>query len=272
MSNLSDRNAARYTTFDDPGPQYPNLGATVAKHRRLKDDTPEGRKAYGQAVHTAIRALQRRELFSAAYDRASLPRDTGAMSDAAFMAMLRNQANKLRNVPSEPKSEEDYYRAMLKSRGVDPRKIEDLVGPGHAAYRQPLLWLKAAWNVIKTKRGTPYLAEAKAEPAAQPEAPAPQPKKRGWSEPADAETYIKRLRNPDKRAYARLYARHLRHNAVGDGPDHKSHNISYMAAQAVRMDLAKLVKPIEADPKPSKPRVPSHYLSSASPVAYHAAM
>jgi hypothetical protein len=217
MSNLEDRNAARtWYSSADGNPAYPNLGATVDKHRRLNDETPEGRKAYGQAVHAAIRALQRRELFSAAYERASLPRDTGAMSDAQFMASLRNSANKLRNVPSEPKSEADYYRAMLKSRGVDPDKIEDLLGPSHPAYRNSTLWLKAAWNVIKTKRGTPYLVEAKAGPAPQPEAiePAPQPKKRGRplgskNKPKadDVETYIARIRNPAKRDYAKAYER-----------------------------------------------------------------
>jgi hypothetical protein len=42
------------------GPLYPKLGSSVAKYRRL----PRGTflPAYGDAVHAAIRALQRREL------------------------------------------------------------------------------------------------------------------------------------------------------------------------------------------------------------------
>jgi hypothetical protein len=160
MSNLEDRNAARIDEGTNT-PLYPNLGPAVAKHRRLNDETPEGRKAYGQAVHAAIRALQRRELFSAAYERASLPRDTGKMTDAQFMAHLRNKANTLRNVPSEPKSEEDYYRALFASRGIDVQTIIDLANTEQS--KRITTWLQAAWNVIKTKRGTPYLAKAKAE-------------------------------------------------------------------------------------------------------------
>jgi hypothetical protein len=144
-------------------PLYPNLGPTVAKHRRLNDETPEGKKAYGQAVHAAIRALQRRELMSAC-SGFNPPRDVGAMSDSAFMASLRNATNTLRNVPGKVASEEDYYRALLKSRGVDAIAIEELgMSRGHSGSKL-VLWLKAAWNVIKGKRGTPYLVE-KVEPA-----------------------------------------------------------------------------------------------------------
>jgi hypothetical protein len=256
MSNLEDRNDSR-TYYLEPHttPAYPKLGPAVEKHRRLNDDTPEGRKAYGQAVHAAIRALQRRELFSAAYERASLPRDTGKMTDAQFMAHLRNNANTLRNVPSEPKSEGDYYRALFASRGIDVQTIIDLANAEQSD--RITTWLKAAWNVIKTKRGTPYLAVAEyicgdgkrfatkgkaieyanrvhlntgiiiaVEPAPQPEAtePAPPPKKRG--RPFGSKNKPKLVAKPE---------------------------------------------PV-AEPKPVKPRVPSHYLSSASRAAYHAAM
>jgi hypothetical protein len=148
------------------------------------------------------------------------------------MTMLRNQAKHPPRDADRPRyryddgsAERDYYRAMLESRGVDANKIVDLM-PGNYSHRRTL-WLKAAWNVIKTKRGTPYLVEAKAEPAPQPKATvAPvQPKKRG--RPFGSKNKPKLVAEP--------------------------------------------AKPAE-QPKPSKPRVPSHYLSSASSVAYHAAM
>jgi hypothetical protein len=243
MSTLEDRNDAReaehVNLFGDAidrwsdkeyfqgGPAYPNLGPAVAKHRRLDDTSYDGQKAYGQAVHAAIRALQRRELFSAAYDCASLPRDVGAMSDAQFMAMLRGNSRTFALTEDQLKTDSDFYRAMLKHRGVDPRRIADLQAGRDLSSYDRVLWLKATWNVIKGKRGTPYLVEAKAEPAPEPEAiePAPQPKKRG--RPFGSKNKPKLVAEP--------------------------------------------VKPAE-QPKPSKPRVPSHYLSSASSVAYHAAM
>jgi hypothetical protein len=168
MSNLEDRSAAR-KVMDEFGPLYPNLGPAVVKHRRLNDQTPEGRKAYGQAVHAAIRALQRRELMSAAYERASLPPDIGAMSNKQFIERLRKQASTLHNIPSAPKGEWNYYRALLEGRGVSPQKILDCAPTevSKSGYKSTL-WLKAAWNVIKTKRGTPYLVETKIETKAEP--------------------------------------------------------------------------------------------------------
>jgi hypothetical protein len=154
---------SRYNDEHAGNPLYPNL-PSVAKHRRLNDQTPDGKKAYGQAVHAAIRALQRRELMTAAYGAANLPRDVGAMSDKAFMADIRKNANTLHHIPAKVASEEDYYRALLKSRGVDAIAIEELgMSRGHSGSKL-VLWLKAAWNVIKGKRGTPYLVE-KVEPA-----------------------------------------------------------------------------------------------------------
>jgi hypothetical protein len=304
MSNLEDRSEAReaehVNMFGDTidrcsdkeyfqgGPAYPNLGPTVAKFRQQSCDADEPfrRRAYGRAVHAAIRALQRRELQSACAT-VSLPRDVGAMTDAQFMTMLRNQAKHPPRDADRPRyryddgsAERDYYRAMLESRGVDANKIVDLM-PGNYSHRRTL-WLKAAWNVIKTKRGTPYLAEAgyvcgdgkrfateakaieyanrvhlnagiviavEREPTPQPEAigPAPQPLP-GPSFEASATAMAMGLamRQPKKR-----------------GRPFGSKNKPKLVAEPV--------KPAE-QPKPVKPRVPSHYLSSASRVAYHAAM
>ena len=43
------------------GPEYPSLGATVAKYRKIQNPTAEQRRAHGDAVSAAIRALQQRE-------------------------------------------------------------------------------------------------------------------------------------------------------------------------------------------------------------------
>jgi hypothetical protein len=284
MSNLEDRNAARtHDCLDEFGPKYPNLDAAVAKHRRLNDDTPEGRKAYGQAVLKAINALNRQKLTGASgpvNPRSPCASGTWHSEGKDILKAIRQQhraatqaaANGPTFARTEDELECDYYRAMLKSRGIDPDKIETLVRTAEQC-NHPNVWLKAAWNVIKTKRGTPYLAEAKAEPAPQPEAiePAPQTKKRGRpfgskNKPeADAETYMARIKNPAKQRYARNYALFLRNG----GEEPKLYGLGPLSAQSVRMRLAELIKP---EPKPSKPRVPSHYLSSASSVAYHAAM
>jgi hypothetical protein len=237
MSNLADRSEAR-TWYSHPShnPAYPKLGPSVEKHRRLNDDTPEGRKAYGQAVCAAIRSLQRSELMRAGVNR-SEGRPMCASGTAhtegkdilkAIRAQHRTATQAAANGPTFERTEYQlaraYYRTMLKSRGVDPRKIEELARDGQCR----TTWLQAAWNVIKTKRGTPYLIEAKAKPVdieVEVAAPAPQPKKRG--RPFGSKNKPKLVAEP--------------------------------------------VKPAE-QPKPSKPRVPSHYLSSASSVAYHAAM
>ena len=51
------------TTLLSPfGPIYPSLGATVAKYRKLDTPSPEQRRAHGDAVAAAIRALQKQEL------------------------------------------------------------------------------------------------------------------------------------------------------------------------------------------------------------------
>jgi hypothetical protein len=238
MSNLENRNAARINEGTNT-PLYPNLGPAVAKHRRLNDETPEGRKAYGQAVLKAINSLNRGKLRQGF--NPSSPCASGTWHSEgkdilkAIRAQHRTATQAAANGPTfertEDELERDYYRAMLESRGVDPNKIVNMklrLYERELSSYEKTTWLKAAWNVIKTKRGTPYLAEAKAaEPAPQPEAiePAPQPKKRG--RPFGSKNKPKLVAGP--------------------------------------------VKPAEL-PKPSKPRVPSHYLSSASSVAYHAAM
>jgi hypothetical protein len=249
MSNLEDRQAAQ-THYIDEGtntPKYPNLGAAVAKHRRLNDDTPEGRKAYGQAVHAAIRALQRsalnRELPSHQSPCASGTwHSEGKDILKAIRAQHRTATQAAANGPTFERTEEelerDYYRAMLESRGVDPGKIVDIMPEG----RDITLWLQAAWNVIKTKRGTPYLVEAKAERKAHPAGPA----KPSFESAAAALVMGITAKAPKKR-----------------GRPFGSKNKPKLVAEPV--------KPAEL-PKPSKPRVPSHYLSSASSVAYHAAM
>jgi hypothetical protein len=292
MSNLENRNAARIDEGTNT-PLYPNLGPAVAKHRRLNDETPEGRKAYGQAVHAAIRALQRSELRRAGVNR-SEGRPMCASGTAhtegkdilkAIRAQHRNATQAAANGPTfartEDQLEADYYRAMLRTRGVDPNKIEDLVGPGHPAYRNSTLWLKAAWNVIKTKRGTPYLVEAKAEPVEVEVAPAPQPKKRGRpfgsknkpkstpeTQPmpafskGDRVSYTGKL-GTDKLATVVRYVKSR--NVVTIEFDERLGTFDLFDANPDTLKPAEL-------PKPSKPRVPSHYLSSASSVAYHAAM
>jgi hypothetical protein len=237
MSNLENRNAARINEGTNT-PLYPNLGPAVAKHRRLNDETPEGRKAYGQAVLKAINSLNRGKLRQGF--NPSSPCASGTWHSEgkdilkAIRAQHRTATQAAANGPTfertEDELERDYYRAMLESRGVDPNKIVNMklrLYERELSSYEKTTWLKAAWNVIKTKRGTPYLVEAKAEPAPQPEAiePAPQPKKRG--RPFGSKNKPKLVAGP--------------------------------------------VKPAEL-PKPSKPRVPSHYLSSASSVAYHAAM
>jgi hypothetical protein len=179
------------------------------------------------------------------------------------------------------------YCALDRLGTYDYRKLEAIARDRNVGDEGNIkLWLRAAWHVAVRKHlGMPEpvsrpveAVQAKAAPAPHPEAiePAPQPKKRGRpfgsknkpsAEPQDAEAYIARIRNPAKRDYARRYAEHIRNG--GDAPG--DYTCSYMAAQAVRTELYKLVKPAEL-PKPSKPRVPSHYLSSASSAAYHAAM
>ena len=52
-------------------------------------------------------------------------------------------------------------------------------------------------------------------------------------------TYIQRIRNPRKRAYAAAYYRWLTRGKLGNGPEPQC---SYMAAQAVRLDLNEMVQ------------------------------
>jgi hypothetical protein len=298
MSNLENRNAARIDEGTNT-PLYPNLGPAVAKHRRLNDETPEGRKAYGQAVHAAIRALQRSELRRAGVNR-SEGRPMCASGTAhtegkdilkAIRAQHRNATQAAANGPTfartEDQLEADYYRAMLRTRGVDPNKIEDLVGPGHPAYRNSTLWLKAAWNVIKTKRGTPYLVEAKAEPVEVEVAPAPQPKKRGRpfgsknkpkstpeTQPMPAFSKGDRVSYTGKAGatHSATVVRYVKsRNVVTIDFDAAPEGSTYTRFDASPANV-KHETPAEPEPKPVKPRVPSHYLSSASRVAYHAAM
>lgn len=51
-----------------------------------------------------------------------------------------------------------------------------------------------------------------------------------------AESYVRRIRNVSKRAYAEVYLQWLRAGRSGQEPL-RPNNLSYMAAQAVRLEL-----------------------------------
>jgi hypothetical protein len=58
-----------------------------------------------------------------------------------------------------------------------------------------------------------------------------------------AQAYVNRIRNPQKRAYARSVMRaYLRSN---DAPDSTPFELSVMAAQAVRLHLHSLIRGVE---------------------------
>jgi hypothetical protein len=269
MSNLEDRQAAQ-THYIDEGtntPKYPNLGAAVAKHRRLNDDTPEGRKAYGQAVHAAIRALQRsalnRELPSHQSPCASGTwHSEGKDILKAIRAQHRTATQTAANGPTFERTDEDlerdYYRALFASRGIDVQTIIDLANAEQSD--RISTWLQAAWNVIKTKRGTPYLVEAKAEPDPTPD----------YLRPLETNPVLAcRADDESKANVAELSEAEQRVQIPRRGPP-KKRGRPFGSKNKPKL-VAEPVKPAE-QPKPSKPRVPSHYLSSASSVAYHAAM
>jgi hypothetical protein len=152
MSTLEDRLAA-ITPTGQYGPLYPNLGPTVAKHRRLNDETPEGRKAYGQAVLKAINALNRQKLigasgpvnpraFCASGTWHSEGKDILKAVNAHNRAAFQRDAQNL-NRRSDEDLQRDYYRAMIKSRGVNPRMIEDLQAGRDLSSYDRMIWLKA---------------------------------------------------------------------------------------------------------------------------------
>jgi hypothetical protein len=124
MSNLEDRNAAR-TCYLEPHatPAYPKLGATVEKHRRLNDETPEGRKAYGQAVLAAIRTLQRSALNRELPSHSS-PCASGTWhsegKDILKAVNAQNRARCAANIPAKSEFDErcDYFSAMLEKIGM----------------------------------------------------------------------------------------------------------------------------------------------------------
>jgi hypothetical protein len=51
----------------------------------------------------------------------------------------------------------------------------------------------------------------------------------------EARSYVKRIRNPEKRRYAQAYLAYL---TGGPKPDTADYRLSYMGAQAVRLDFA----------------------------------
>ena len=56
-----------------------------------------------------------------------------------------------------------------------------------------------------------------------------------------ASAYIESLRHPGKKRYAKDYYQWIRAGRVGDSPEYSHLNISYMAAQAVRMSLSEIL-------------------------------
>jgi len=131
MSNLKDRNSARYSSYHDHiGPVYPNLGPAVEKHRRLSDDTPDGRKAYGRAVHKAICKLQRAELMRDGVNRSGqnphrcASRTAHTTGAAILKAVNQQNAAKLHydartfNRKSDAMLEHAYWLAMDETRAA----------------------------------------------------------------------------------------------------------------------------------------------------------
>jgi hypothetical protein len=54
----------------------------------------------------------------------------------------------------------------------------------------------------------------------------------------EAHKYIRRIRNKEKRAYAQIYLRFL----CGQQPEPDRGKVSYMAAQAIRIELHSIAK------------------------------
>jgi hypothetical protein len=268
MSNLENRNAARINEGTNT-PLYPNLGPAVAKHRRLNDETPEGRKAYGQAVLKAINAMNRQKLTGASGPvNPRSPCASGTWHSEgkdilkAIRAQHRTATQTAANGPTFERTDEDlerdYYRALFASRGIDVQTIIDLANAEQSD--RISTWLQAAWNVIKTKRGTPYLVEAKAEPDPTPD----------YLRPLETNPVLAcRADDESKANVAELSEAEQRVQIPRRGPP-KKRGRPFGSKNKPKL-VAEPVKPAE-QPKPSKPRVPSHYLSSASSVAYHAAM
>lgn len=117
-------------TPNDPGPAYPDLGAGVAKYRRLArhglaDLTREERHAYGEAVERAVRAKQRselqRELPSFKPNCASgTAHNTGDAIHKAVQAQHRARTlawpSQIRRARTRWEWEEMYERAMSEKR------------------------------------------------------------------------------------------------------------------------------------------------------------
>lgn len=135
--------------YSDPpepfGPDYPNLGPGVAKFRRIKNPTPEQRRAHGQAVGAAIRALNKRA--AQQRDATRLP-PIYVGSEAERAAKLRaanlasHRAALTRNLPQrEPKQiEREYVRALdEKAKAIASGNADAFAGlpPVHMSVARP---------------------------------------------------------------------------------------------------------------------------------------
>ena len=92
--------------LDDFGPLYPVLPG-LARHRRANAQDAEGRRAYGEAVLAAIRALQRKEIMGTA--PALPPRIT---SGEQVLAAVRRRQLAALNAPRPPRDPARCARSM----------------------------------------------------------------------------------------------------------------------------------------------------------------
>jgi hypothetical protein len=127
------------------------------------------------------------------------------------------------------------YCALDRLGTYDYRKLETLGRERGVSEEHLKLWLRAAWHVAVRKHlGMPEPVSKPLQAVEAKAEPAPQPE------------------------------------AIEPAPQPKKRGRPFGSKNKPKL-VAEPVKPAE-QPKPVKPRVPSHYLSSASRVAYHAAM
>ncbi len=95
--------------------------------------------------------------------------------------------------------------------------------------------MMAAWKEVA--RVKPWSVGQRANPS--------NPSNDNW---AKAKSYVKRIRNKEKKRYAQAVLRHLM--GYAQSPDSSTYNISYMAAQGVRLELQDLTG-LEVNPSTS---------------------
>jgi hypothetical protein len=128
----------RYAPADASGPDYPQLGATVAKWRAKARDglaqlTREERRAYGEAVEKAIRALQRQEAQRGLWPTTPKVRcasgtahNTGEAIDAA---VRKQQHDALAAYPSYVRRNRpdhvwrEMYEAAMAEKQAEPQRV-----------------------------------------------------------------------------------------------------------------------------------------------------